>query len=182
VAADLGDAEATRRALSELERRLGGAPDIVVNAAGVFSLAPIAETELEVLDLNLDVNLRGTFLVLRHFLPRMLERGSGRIVNVGSVGGWKAFPSNGAYSASKFGLRGFHDVLVEETRGTGVSATLVEPGACDTSIWDPFHPDSDPGLPDRAAMLRPEQVAEVILFAATRAPDLAIPLLRMERA
>jgi NADP-dependent 3-hydroxy acid dehydrogenase YdfG len=110
----------------------------------------------------------------------MLERGAGTIVNVGSVAGRKAFPENGAYSASKFGLRGFHEVLTEEVRGTGVRASLVEPAATDTSLWDSLDPDSDPGLPNRSAMLNASDVAEAVLFVATRPEGVSVTSLQVE--
>src|SRR5690606_29080118 len=122
------------------------------------------------------------FLVIRALLPAMRERGEGLIVNVGSVAGRRALAGNGAYGASKFGLRGLHEVLVEEIRGTGVRATLVEPAATDTPLWDPLDPDTDPNLPGRADMLRPEDVAEAVVFVATRPPQVRIPLLQIERA
>lgn len=177
--ADLSKEESLGPALE----RLGdeeGVPDVVVNAAGVFDLSPLAETSTAVLDRNLEVNLRGAFLLLRGILPGMLERGSGTIVNVGSVAGRKALPGNAAYSASKFGLRGVHEVLQEEIRGTGVRATLVESGAVDTGIWDPMEPDARPELPSRHEMLGPEQVAEAIVFAATRPAGVRIPVLGIE--
>jgi NADP-dependent 3-hydroxy acid dehydrogenase YdfG len=111
----------------------------------------------------------------------MLERGSGSIVNVGSVAGRKPFPGNASYAASKFGLRGYHAVLLEELRGTGVRASLVEPAATDTGLWDPLDPDADPALPDRAAMLRPDDVAAAVLFVVTRPDGVVIPTLRVER-
>ena len=120
--------------------------DVLVNAAGVFDLAPVVETGGEVLSRNLAVNLAGVMHVTRAFLPGMLAAGSGLVTNVGSVAGWRAFPDNAAYSASKYGLRGLHDVLLEELRGTGVRACLLEPGAVDTGIWDPHDPDSAPHL------------------------------------
>ena len=127
------------------------------------------------------VNLRGTFLLYRTLLPALLERDAGDLVTIGSVAGRKAFPANGAYSASKFGQRGLHEVLVEELRGTGVRATLVEPAATDTALWDPLDPDTNPDLPGREAMLHPEDVAGAVLFALTRAPHVRIPLLQIER-
>jgi NADP-dependent 3-hydroxy acid dehydrogenase YdfG len=127
------------------------------------------------------VNLRAPFLVIRGLLPSMLARGSGLIINVGSVAGRKAFPGNAAYSASKFGLRGLHGVLVEETRGTGVRATLVEPTATDTALWDSLDPDTNDGLPNRADMLAAEDVANVIAFAATRPDGVVLPVLQVER-
>ncbi len=155
--------------------------DVLVNAAGVFGLAPVVETGEKLLTRNLDVNLAGAIHVTRAFLPGMLETGSGLVVNVGSVAGWRAFPENAAYSASKFGLRGFHDVLLEELRGTGVRACLLEPGAVDTPIWDPLGPDAAPHLPDRAEMLRPVDVARAVAFVAGLPPTVAVPLLRIER-
>jgi len=182
LVADVTDTTSLAGALDRLVHDAGGAPDVVVNAAGVFGLAPIARETVESLDAHLAVNLRGTFLVVRALLPAMLERGSGLIVNVGSVAGRKAFAGNAAYSASKFGLRGFHEVLLEEVRGTGVRATLLEPAATDTSLWDAVDPDSDPALPGRDAMLAPDDVADAALFVATRPGHVRIPLLQIERA
>lgn len=155
---------------------------VLVNAAGVFDLAPVVETGREVLRRNLEVNLAGAINVTRAFLPEMLAAGSGLVINVGSVAGRRAFPDNAAYSASKYGLRGFHGVLLEELRGTGVRACLLEPGAVDTAIWDPLDPDSAPHLPDRARMLRPADVARAAGFVAGLPDTVAVPLLRIERA
>lgn len=165
-----------------VQERAGRSPDLLVAAAGVFTLAPVVDLESSDLDLNLEVNLRAGILTVRHFLPGMLDRGKGTIVQVGSVSGRKAFPGNAAYSASKFGLRGFHSVLLEELRGTGVRATLLEPAATDTSIWDPMDPDGNPDLPGRAAMLRVEEVAEVVRFVATLPDGVQIPFLPVERS
>ena len=182
LVADLTDEAALWEAMDTLQEEVGGPPDLVVNAAGVFGLATVASETVRSLDDHLAVNLRGPFLITRALLPAMLGRGSGLIVNVGSVAGRKAFPANGAYSASKFGLRGFHEVLLEEVRGTGVRATLLEPAATDTPLWDPLDPDGNPGLPNRSAMLSPDDVAEAVLFVATRPSTVRIPLLQIERA
>lgn len=182
LAADLGDDASVWDALDRLQEELGGPPSLVVNAAGVFALAPLSSETVRGFDQHVAVNLRGPFLVVRALLPAMLARGEGSIVNIGSVAGRKAFEENGAYSASKFGLRGLHEVLLEEVRGTGVRATLLEPAATDTPLWDPLDPDSDPALPDRSAMLSPHDVAEAVLWVATRPPHVRIPLLQIERS
>jgi NADP-dependent 3-hydroxy acid dehydrogenase YdfG len=181
IVADLGDDTDVWTALDELAESSGGPPDIVVNAAGVFGIEALASESVRSFDDHLRVNTRGPFLVIRALLPAMLERGSGLVVNIGSVSGWKAFPGNAAYSASKYGLRGLHEVLLEEIRGTGVRATLVEPAATDTELWDALDPDANPGLPNRADMLRAEDVAAAVVFAATRPEGVALPLLRIER-
>lgn len=179
--ADLEDESELWKVLKDLTVALGGPPDLVVNAAGVFDMATVADTSIELFDRALGTNLRGPFLVIRALLPAMLTRGSGSIVTVGSVAGHQPFPGNAAYSASKFGVRGMHEVLSEELRGTGVRATLVEPGATDTSIWDVYGPDERADLPSRVAMLSVDDVAEAVLFAATRPAGVRIPLLRIEK-
>lgn len=181
VVCDLTDDTAVWHVLDGLVEGSGAPPDIVVNSAGVFGIRPLAEETVMGFDAQIEVNLKAPFLVIRALLPAMLERGSGIFVNVGSVSGYRAFPGNGAYSASKFGLRGLHEVLVEELRGTGVQATLIDPSATDTGLWDPLNPDQDPNLPSRAEMLQAEDVAEAVLFAVTRPQGVGIPLLRVER-
>jgi NADP-dependent 3-hydroxy acid dehydrogenase YdfG len=182
LVADLTDDASTWEALDGMMDTIGGAPDVVVNAAGVFGLASVATETVAAFDAALAVNLRAPFLVNRVVLPGMLERRSGLIVNIGSVAGRRAFPDNAAYSASKFGLRGYHGVLLEELKGTGVRATLLEPSATDTPLWDPMDPDSNPALPDRAQMLAPADVAAAVVFLATRPDTVRIPLLQIERA
>ncbi len=182
LAVDLADDLATWEALDQMSESLGDAPDIVVNAAAVFGIASSHAETVRAFDESVAINLRGPFLVNRALLPAMLERGRGLIVNVGSVAGRKALRGNAAYSASKYGLRGYHEVLLEELRGTGVRATLLEPAATDTPLWDPLEPDRDPRLPSRAQMLRPDDVAEAVLFVATRPDTVRVPLLQIERA
>jgi NADP-dependent 3-hydroxy acid dehydrogenase YdfG len=180
--ADVSSRSGVRRLVDELAVAFGGAtPDIVVNAAGSFALAPLAEADPEEFDRMLAVNLRGPFLLVNAFLPGMLRRASGHIVTIGSVAGRHAFPHNGAYSASKFGVRGLHAVLDVELRGSGVRATLVEPAATDTPLWDSIDHGRNPGLPPRSAMLSAGAVADAVLFAVTRPPDVAVRTLMVER-
>lgn len=180
--ADISDASAVDRLQEGLHEVAGeSVPDILVNAAGGFALAPIAETGPDLFDDLVSVNLRGPFLMIRAFLPGMLERGSGDIVTIGSIAGRLAFPHNGAYSASKFGVRGLHAVLDTELRGSGVRATLVEPAATDTPIWDTIDHDRNPGLPARESMLSAAAVADTVLYAVTRPRDVTLRTLAVER-
>lgn len=182
VAADVSVPAEVDRLVVEAERLLGGTPDIVVSAAGAFELEPLASTTVEAFDRMLAVNLRAPFLLMHAVLPALLRRRTGHIVSVGSVAGRQAFPRNGAYSASKFGLRGLHAVLDAELRGTGVRATLVEPAATDTALWDAIDTELNPGLPARSAMLLPDDVAEAVLYALTRRPEVDVRNLLLERA
>ncbi len=176
-AADPADVEALARSVQD-----EGPLFAVINAAGAFDVAPVAETEPEMFDRMIRGNLWAPFLVTRALLPAMLEAGTGHVVTIGSVAGRIAFPGNGAYSASKFGVRGLHEVLVQELRGTGVRATLVEPAATDTGIWDPLDPDRRDDLPGRAAMLPAEAVADAVSYAITRPPGVHIPTVSVQRS
>jgi NADP-dependent 3-hydroxy acid dehydrogenase YdfG len=171
--------EADVAALAAATQDRFGRVDVVVHAAGAFELTPIAETSVASFDRMLAVNLRGAFLLASAFLPEMLTRGSGHFLSIGSVAGRLAMPGNGAYSASKFGLRGLHAVLDAELRGTGVRATLVEPAATDTGLWDGV--DAANGIPARPDMLRPEAVADAVLFALTRSPETAVRNIILDR-
>lgn len=154
----------------EASRRAGGAPDLLVNAAGVFDLAPVEETPAESFDAHLSLNLRAPFLLVRELLPALRERGRGHLVHLGSVAGRRALPGNAAYGSSKFGLRGLHRVLREELRGSGVCSTLVEPGPVDTGAWDSLEERLGRDLPGREAMLAPDQVAEAVARAVEWGP------------
>jgi NAD(P)-dependent dehydrogenase (short-subunit alcohol dehydrogenase family) len=193
LARSLADAESERRtdlrcdvsdpdAVARVARRVleaRGAPDVLVNAAGVFLVSPLAETTPQEFGAQLAGNLVAPFLLLRAFLPAMIARRRGLVVTIGSVADHHAFTGNAAYGAAKTGLRGLHEVLRAELRGSGVRATLVSPGPVDTPIWDPVDPDRRPGFTKRAQMLKPEDVAEAVLFVATRRAEVAIPELRM---
>ena len=112
----------------------------------------------------------------------MRARGSGLLITIGSITDHVAFPENTVYSTTKFGLRGLHETLAAEYRGTGVRCTLISPGATDTAIWDPVDPDNRPGYVPRRAMLHPEDIADAILFVATRAPRVHVDWLRINPA
>jgi NAD(P)-dependent dehydrogenase (short-subunit alcohol dehydrogenase family) len=180
ITADVSTPEGVHTVATYVGELLGDAPDLVVSSAGAFSLGRLDRTDPDDFDRQLAANLRGPFLLVRAFLPGMLARGAGHVINIGSVAGRVAFPENGAYSASKFGLRGLHEVLLAEIRGTGVRATLVEPAATDTPLWDPIDPDARADLPPRASMLRPEDVARAVLFAAQQPPSVQISSIAVE--
>jgi NAD(P)-dependent dehydrogenase (short-subunit alcohol dehydrogenase family) len=156
-----------------------GPPDIVVNSAGGFLLRPLAATTISEFDGQVAVNLRAAFALARTFLPAMSDAERGCFISMGSVADHFGFPENAAYAASKYGLRGLHETLVAEYRGRGVRLTLISPGPTDTSIWDSFDPDHREGFPSRSAMLRPADVAEAVVFVATRPPHVHIEWLRL---
>ncbi len=179
---DVSDGEAVSRAASVMSEALGGAPDILVNNAGLFPLVSVEATSPEVFAETMNVNVVAPFRFVRAFVGDMRARGHGHIVTIGSVADRNAFPENGAYAASKTAQRAFHEVLRQELRGSGVRASLVSPGPTDTDIWDPVDPDNREGFPPRALMLRPEDVADAVLWAVTRPTHVNIEELRLSRS
>ena len=165
---------AARRLLDER-----GVPEVVVHSAGAFLLKPLEETSVAEFTRQLELNLVAAFRVLRSFVPPMRAAGRGSLVLVGSVADHTGYPGNAAYAAGKFGLRGLHEVLVAELRGSGVRATLVSPGPTDTGLWDPVDPDTRPDFTPRRRMLRPGDVADAVVFAATRPPHVHLDQLRL---
>ena len=170
VAADLARGAEADRLAGRTRELLGRTPDVVVHNAGVFRLAPAHRTPPAVFERHLAVNLEAGFRLVRAFLPEMLERGSGLLVHMGSQAGRQALPGNAAYSASKYGLRGLHEVLTVELEGRGVHSLLVEPGPVDTGAWDPLEERLGEDLPSRDEMLRPAEVARAVAEALEQAP------------
>ena len=175
---DLTDAAQVARMGSEVIAQ-HGPPDVVVSNAGAFLLRSLEATEPAELELQLAANIKAPFYVARAFLPAMRAAGKGSFITVGSVADHVGFPENSAYAASKYGLRGLHETLLAEYGGSGVRLTLVSPGPTDTAVWDPVDPDHREGFPRRADMLRPVDVAEAILFVATRPSHVQIDWLRL---
>ena len=113
----------------------------------------------------------------------MRARKRGHIISIGSIADRVAFPENAAYAASKFGLRGLHEVLRAELAGSGVRATLVSPGAVDTPLWDEIDPDNRARVSRRArTMLQPSAVADAVLFAVTQPSSVNVDELRLSRS
>ena len=179
VVCDVSDPAQVERAAEQIGTLAGGAPDVVVNNAGVFSIAAAHKTSVEHFRRTLDVNLVAPFALTHAFLPGMRARGSGHLVTLGSVADRNIYPGNAAYSASKYGLRALHEVLRAELRGSGVRATLVSPGPVNTELWDPIDPDNRAGFTPRAQMLAAADVAEAIRWVIAAPAAVNVDELRL---
>ena len=181
VPCDVTRAEDVERALQHIRERHAEGPAILVNNAGIFPLGGIEHTDPLRFEETLKANLLAPFRLLHAFVPLMRAAGRGHVITIGSVADRSIYAGNGAYSASKFGARALHEVLREELRGSGIRATLVSPSATDTPLWDPIDPDHTPGVPPRAAMLRPDDVADAVLWAVTRPRHVNMDEIRLSR-
>jgi NADP-dependent 3-hydroxy acid dehydrogenase YdfG len=178
IPCDVTNPEQVERAVAQLERELG-IPDVLVNNAGIFFIKSLAETTLDDFARTLAANLTAPFLFARHIVPKMVARGSGHLVTVGSISDYIGFSGSSAYAASKFGLRGMHEVIRQEVAKSGVRTTLVSPGPVDTDIWNAVDPDSKPGFTKRKDMMRAEDVAAAVVYAVTQPEHLAVTEIRL---
>ncbi|MFP4562226.1 MAG: SDR family oxidoreductase [Spirochaetia bacterium] len=170
VTLDLEHRESIERAV---ERAAAGPPvDILFNNAGISQRALFAETEPEVLERMIAVNLTGHILLTRMVLPRMLERRRGTIVGVSSLAGMVPSPLRAGYCAAKRGLLGFYESLRLELGGTGVRVMTVIPGFVRTEISrNALEGDGSRHRvmdPNQAGGITPERCAEDILTALGR--------------
>jgi len=179
---DLTSAAAVGQAAAGVIARFGRAPDLLVNNAGLFLLAPVESMAPADFSAVIQTNLVAPFLLTHAFLPAMRARGTGTIVTLGSIADRAVFPENGAYAASKYGLRALHETMRQELRGSGVRTALVSPGPVDTPLWDPVDPDTRPGFTPRSAMLSAVDVAHVIALVMACPPHVNIDELRVSRS
>jgi len=132
VTCDVRSADSVAGAVAEATRALGGL-DVLVNNAGVGSLAPLHEVTEEEFDRIVAVNLRGTWLVYKHAVPALVD-GGGVIINIASVSGLVGFPLLGVYSATKGAVVRMTETMSIELRDHGVRANAMCPGFVDTAL------------------------------------------------
>lgn len=160
---DVARGASVARATRAVLRRFGRL-DCVVNNAGVLEVGSLVDLPVTHMDRMLSVNLRGPLLVTRAVLPALLRRGAGSIINVASQLGKYGAAEYATYCATKFGVVGFTQALAAELAGTGVRTWAVCPGLVDTAM---ARRAVGVGPRERAALLRPEAVARVIVDLAT---------------
>jgi NAD(P)-dependent dehydrogenase (short-subunit alcohol dehydrogenase family) len=172
VTADVASAEDCHRLVEE-HRAEHGRLDVLVNSAGVGIGGPIDELETKHVDLQLDVNLRGTMLVTAAALP-MLRESRGLIVNLASIAGTSPSEHLPVYGAAKAGVINFTNALNRAEEKHGVRATALSPGFVDTPMtsWAPVPPER---------MIRPEDCAEVVRALLRLSPYARLPHVVIER-
>lgn len=143
-----------------------GPVSVLVNNAGVGRFGPVDELGPGDYDAVFDTNVRGVFLVTRAFVPGMSQEGDGVIVNVASLAGKNHFAGGSLYAASKHAVLGMSKCMMLDLRERGIRVLAVCPGSVDTAFFDA----QDRFDPDRSKILRPEDVAELVV-AAVRLSD-----------
>jgi NADP-dependent 3-hydroxy acid dehydrogenase YdfG len=183
ITCDVADARSVDAAIRVLRDHFGAdAPDILVNNAGYFAVRPFEGTSPESFARTLGVNLAAPFLFAHALVPGMKARRRGHLVTIGSVADHLPFPGNSAYAASKYGLRGLHEVLRVELRGSGVRTTLVSPGSVNTELWSPDNLTVRTDVPPREQMLDAQAVADAVRYAVTQPASVNVDELRLSRS
>ncbi len=141
-----------------------GSVDVLINNAGSGKMAPVVKAKVSDWDETFRVNLRAPMFLSKLVLPTMMERGEGSIINISSVSGKSGQANGSAYSASKFGLMGFTQSLYEEVREYGIRVAAICPGFVDTPMIPQMR------RMDRSKMIRPEDIAQTVLFVLTSPP------------
>jgi short-subunit dehydrogenase len=168
-AVDLAVGPAAGGATAAVARELG-IPDLLVNAAGAGRFLFVEETSDEEAAAMMAVPYLAAFHVTRAFLPAMLGRRRGHIVNVTSPAAYLPWPGATAYSAARWAMRGFSTALRADLRGTGLDVTLVVPGRTRTPYFErnPGSAERIPAIARLVRMLEPEEVAVAIARAVER--------------
>jgi short-subunit dehydrogenase len=168
IQADITRGEDRERAINKMIQTWGGI-DMLINLAGVMDFARFDAEDPGTIQRILQVNVEAPLQLTRGVLPQMVERGQGRIVNVGSMFGSIGFPCFAAYSASKFAMRGFSQALRRELAGSGVGVTYVSPRAVKTPFNPPVvHRMAELGM---MHMDEPRRVAQQIVRAVEKEKD-----------
>lgn len=174
VTADVSRDRDVAAAVAEVMERFGRI-DVLVNCAGVSMNARrrLVDTTTEEWDRLINTNLTGTYLMCRSVLPHLQAAGCGYILNVLSTAAFRGTTGASLYAASKFGARALTEALVAEYRNSGIRITSVSPGPVNTTIWD--HKLEPPSQEERARMLQPSDIAEIVAWLLDRPSRLHIP-------
>ena len=154
---DVQDEKQVESLLKNCVKTFGGI-DVLINNAGIGIIGKtVEEMKAKEFEQTLQTNLFGVFYASHHAIPQMKKRGGGYIINISSLAGQNAHPRMAAYNASKFGLNGFSEALMQEVREHKIKVTAICPGSVNT-----FFGGDEPSA-DQAWQLQPEDIAQVVL-------------------
>jgi len=164
---DVRDYAQVKPFISGTVEQLGGV-DVLINNAGVGIFAPVESLGVEDFRAMIETNLCGVFYCCHEAIPLMKRRGGGYIINISSLAGTNAHPRLAAYNASKFGLNGFSEALMQEVRHDNIKVSYIMPGSVNTEFG------GDEPSDEKSWQLRPDDVARVVMDLLSF-PDRALP-------
>ena len=153
---DVRDYEQVKSMFANVAGDFGGV-DILVNNAGIGIFAPVESMDVADFRAVLETNVFGVFYCCHEAIPLMKQRGGGYIINISSLAGTNAHPEMAAYNASKFGLNGFSEALMQEVRQDKIKVSYIMPGSVNTEFG------GDEPSDEKSWQLQPEDVARVVI-------------------
>lgn len=176
VVTELTDEESIKNLVRAAKEKYGRL-DILVNNAGVTHSAKLGQTQTKYWDYCMQVNARAPFILCREALPLLRKAKAGYIINIASVVGVKGYPLQSAYTASKHAIRGMTISLAEELKGSNIRVHLLCPGGVDTELVQKVRPDIK-----KDELIKPEEVAELVIYLVTHKGNAVIDELHIRRA
>jgi len=153
---DVRDYEQVKSVVAEVAKEFGGL-DILINNAGVGIFASVESMSVEDFRAVLETNVFGVFYCCHEAIPLMKQRGGGYIINISSLAGANPHPQMAAYNASKFGLNGFSEALMQEVRQDHIKVSYIMPGSVNT------HFGGDEPSAEQSWQLQPNDIAQVVM-------------------
>lgn len=153
-----------------------GQLDVLVNNAGMGAFGPVAEVAAGDFDRVMQLNVRGTLLCCREAMKLMTGRKSGTIVNVSSVVGFRGYPNQAVYTASKHAVMGLTRSLAVEAQPHGIRVSAILPGGVDTEMASASRPDLD-----RDVLMQPEDIAQAIAYLLSLSDRAAVDQIYIRR-
>ncbi len=167
IISDQSKPEEIKRTFAEADSKLGGVDILVNNAA--LAAGSILESEVDEWNHILHVNLLGYMACCREALDRMLPKGKGDIVNIGSMSAESRGEGSDIYVATKSGLQGFNESLAKQVNPKGIRITLIEPGLVGTDMTVEKVPvEEQPQAEAEGTMLKSEDIAECVYYTLTQ--------------
>jgi 3-oxoacyl-[acyl-carrier protein] reductase len=151
--------------------------DILVNNAAIGVFGPLVEITTELWDQVFAINVRGPFLMCREAIPYLKQQEASFIINISSTVGVKGYVNQGAYTASKHALMGMTKSLAKEVHRDGIRVHVISPGGVDTQLIARARPDLD-----RSVLMRPQDIADIVLFLVTRQGNAVIDEINVRRS
>lgn len=174
---DITDYQKVRQAVASVPAHLREI-DILVNNAGLAKgLEPLADGLPENWNVTIDTNVKGLLYVTKEVVKGMINRNSGHIINIGSTAGHDVYPNGSVYCASKYAVKAITQSLRVELVATDIRVTTIDPGLVETNFSNVrFNGDTEraKNVYKGIAPLTPDDVADAVLYAATRPPHVSI--------
>ncbi|PZD73280.1 putative oxidoreductase [Acaryochloris thomasi RCC1774] len=172
-ATDVTDVDQTR-ALVQATIAKFGQVDVFINNAGVMPVSPLIDLKLDDWNTAIDVNIRGVLHGIAAVLPHLMERGSGHVINIGSVASLHVFPNFGVYCGTKFAVKAISEALRKETLGK-VRVTTIYPGAVESELITASN-DQQTGeqVEESFSFISPTAISRAVLYAIEQPDDVSV--------